>query len=169
MHPCVNILQPGLGVGDHGISVDPWFLVGDYPGLVNIVLAARKINDSMPEFVLQRIYEIMKEVGINEVNQVGIYGLTYKEDVDDLRESPTLQMIDCMNRHLAGGIKVYDPYIDTHVVDNQYFALDEFLNDVKLVVIMVGHSEIKEYIEKLIGKIVLDIRNICDLPNTYRL
>lgn len=169
MHPRVNILQPGPGVGGHCISVDPWFLVGDYPGLANIVLAARKINDSMPEFVLQRIYEIMKEVGINEVNQVGIYGLTYKEDVDDLRESPTLQMIDCMNRHLAGGIKVYDPYIDTHVVDNQYFALDEFLNDVKLVVIMVGHSEIKEHMEKLIGKIVLDTRNICDLPNTYRL
>ena len=62
-HPRVNILSPGPGVGGHCISVDPWFLVGDYPGLANIILAARKINDSMPEFVLERIHDIMKEKG----------------------------------------------------------------------------------------------------------
>ena len=60
-HPRVNILQPGPGVGGHCISVDPWFLVGDYPGLANIILAARKINDSMPDFVLERACEIMRE------------------------------------------------------------------------------------------------------------
>ena len=63
-HPRVNILSPGPGVGGHCISVDPWFLVGDYPGLANIILAARKINDGMPEFVLERIHDIMKNEGI---------------------------------------------------------------------------------------------------------
>ena len=62
-HPRVNILTPGPGVGGHCISVDPWFLVGDYPGLSNIILAARKINDSMPDFVLERIHNIMKGNG----------------------------------------------------------------------------------------------------------
>lgn len=68
--------------------------VGDYPGLANIILAARKINDSMPEFVLERISEIMDKEGINDVSKIGLYGLTYKEDVDDIRESPTLQLLN---------------------------------------------------------------------------
>lgn len=103
-HPRVNILSPGPGVGGHCISVDPWFLVGDYPGLANIILAARKINDGMPDFVLERIYDIMKEHNIKNVTRVGIYGLTYKENVDDMRESPTLQMLESMERHLTGGL-----------------------------------------------------------------
>ena len=137
LHPRVNILTPGPGVGGHCISVDPWFLVGDYPGLANIILAARKINDSMPEFVLERINEIMKENGLKDVTRVGLYGLTYKEDVDDIRESPTLQMLDCMERHLASGVKVYDPFISADIVPNQYHDLDAFLNDVDMVVVLV--------------------------------
>ena len=70
-HPRVNILTPGPGVGGHCISVDPWFLVGDYPGLSNIILAARKINDSMPDFVLERIHNIMKENGLTDVGTRG--------------------------------------------------------------------------------------------------
>ena len=161
MHPRVNILSPGPGVGGHCISVDPWFLVGDYPGLANIILAARKINDGMPEFVLGRIYEIMKKEGITDVSRVGLYGLTYKEDVDDMRESPTLQMLECMERHLAGGrVKVYDPYIEAEVVANQYHGLDAFLEDVDLVVVMAGHEEIRKNGNRLKGKIVLDTKNI---------
>ncbi len=169
-HPRVNILMPGPGVGGHCISVDPWFLVGDYPGLANIILAARKINDSMPEFVLERIADIMKENGIKRVSEVGLYGLTYKENVDDMRESPTLQMLDCMERHLAGGlVKVYDPYITVDMVNNQYHDLDSFLADVKLVVIMVGHDEIKDNENKLADKVVLDTRCICSLHGVYHL
>jgi len=168
-HPRVNILQPGPGVGGHCISVDPWFLVGDYPGLANIILAARKINDSMPEFVLGRINDIMKEKSIADVSRVGLYGLTYKENVDDVRESPTLQMLECMERHLASGIKVYDPWVKHDIVKNQYHDFDAFLNDVDMVVIMVGHSEIRENMDKLKEKIILDTRKICDMEGTYRL
>lgn len=169
-HPRVNILSPGPGVGGHCISVDPWFLVGDYPGLANIILAARKINDSMPDFVLERINSIMKEKRITDVRRVGLYGLTYKENVDDVRESPTLQMLESMERHLCGGrIKVYDPYVERDIVPNQYHSLDEFLADVDMVVLLVGHDEIKENMEKLRGKVVLDTRHICFLKGTYRL
>lgn len=168
-HPRVNILSPGPGVGGHCISVDPWFLVGDYPGLANIIKMARTINDSMPAFVLERIHTIMKENGITDVSKVGFYGLTYKENVDDVRESPTLQMLECMEKHLASGVKVYDPFIKKDMVANQYHDLDAFLNDVELVVLLVAHDEIKENMDKLQGKVILDTRNICKLPGTHTL
>lgn len=169
MHPRVNILQPGPGVGGHCISVDPWFLVGDYPSLTKVINESMKTNDSMPDFVLHRIYDIMKENSMNDVKRVGLYGLTYKENVDDMRESPTLQLLESQEHHLATGLKVYDPYIEKDVVANQYHSLDEFLKDVDFVVIMVKHNEIKENMDKLSDKIVLDCHNICNKPGVYHL
>ena len=169
MHPRVNILSPGPGVGGHCISVDPWFLVGDYPGLANIILAARKINDSMPEYVLERISEIMDDNGIDSASRVGLYGLTYKENVDDVRESPALQILECMKRHLARGVKVYDPYIHKNIVKNQYQDYMEFLNDVDMVVVMVGHDHMIRNMELLNGKVVLDTRNVCNRIDVYKL
>lgn len=169
MHPRVNILQPGPGVGGHCISVDPWFLVGDYPGLAKVIDESMKTNDGMPDFVLNRIYEIMQENGIRDVSRVGLYGLTYKENVDDMRESPTLQLLESQARHLAAPLKVYDPFITEDAVPNQYHDLDEFLADTDLVVIMVKHNEIKENMDKLSGKTVLDCHNICELPGVYHI
>lgn len=170
MHPRVNILQPGPGVGGHCISVDPWFLVGDYPSLAKVIDESMKTNDGMPDFVLNRIYEIMKENKITDISKVGLYGLTYKENVDDMRESPTLQMLESMERHLCGDlVKVYDPFITKDIVPNQYHDLDKFINDVEFVVLLVGHDEIKQNMDKLKGKVILDTRKICDLDGVYRL
>ena len=169
MHPRVNILQPGPGVGGHCISVDPWFLVGDYPSLAKVIDESMKTNDSMPDFVLNRIYEIMKEKGLTDITRVGLYGLTYKENVDDIRESPTLQLLESQERHLAAGLKVYDPLISKDVVKNQYHSLDSFLDAVDFVVIMVKHNEIKDNMEKLQGKVVLDCHHICNLPGVFHI
>ena len=169
MHPRVNILQPGPGVGGHCISVDPWFLVGDYPSLAKVIDESMKTNDGMPDFVLNRIYEIMKEKGLTDVSRVGLYGLTYKENVDDMRESPTLQLLESQERHLATGLKVYDPFITKDVVKNQYHDLDTFLADVDMVVVMVKHTEIRENVDKLAGKVVLDCHNVIDLPGVYHI
>lgn len=169
MHPRVNILQPGPGVGGHCISVDPWFLVGDYPSLAKVIDESMKTNDGMPDFVLNRIYEIMKEKGLTDVSRVGLYGLTYKENVDDMRESPTLQLLESQERHLATGLKVYDPFITKDVVKNQYHDLDTFLADVDMVVVMVKHTEIRENVNKLAGKVVLDCHNVIDLPGVYHI
>lgn len=169
MHPRVNILQPGPGVGGHCISVDPWFLVGDYPSIAKVIDESMKTNDSQPDFVLNRIYEIMKENSLTDVKRVGLYGLTYKENVDDMRESPTLQLLESQERHLATGLKVYDPFISKDVVANQYHDLDEFLSDIDMVVIMVKHDEIKDNIEKLKDKVVLDCHNIINLPAVYHI
>ena len=169
MHPRVNILSPGPGVGGHCISVDPWFLVGDYPGLANIILAARKINDSMPAFVLERMSSIMEERGITDLSRIGLYGLTYKENVNDIRESPTLQLLDCMKRHLARGVKVYDPYVNMAVAEGQCLDFDEFIRDVAFVVILVAHSQLLENLGALEGKIVLDTKNVYHREGVYRL
>lgn len=168
-HPRVNILQPGPGVGGHCISVDPWFLVGDYPSLAKVIDESMKTNDGMPDFVLNRIYEIMREKGLTDITRVGLYGLTYKENVDDCRESPTLQLIESQERHMANPLKSYDPFVKGDIVKNQYHDLDEFLTEVDMVVIMVGHNEIRENMNKLQGKIILDTRNICNIPEVYHL
>ena len=169
MHPRVNILQPGPGVGGHCISVDPWFLVGDYPQLSKVIGESMKINDSMPEYVLAKIADIMKEKGITDYKRVGLYGLTYKENVDDYRESPTLQMLEHQKSHLAETLKVYDPWIKKDIAKNQYHDFDEFLENIDLIVIMVKHDHIKDNWTKIKDKVILDCHNICPLDGVYKL
>jgi len=168
-HPRVNILQPGPGVGGHCISVDPWFLVGDYPDLTNLILTARKVNDSMPSHVLKRIRDIMREHKIHDVSKVGLYGLTYKENVDDTRESPTLQLLKRMDEHLAFGVKVFDPFVKERIVDHQFMNFEDFLNEIEILVIMVAHNHIKDNMDLVKNKIIFDTKNICGFDGVYKL
>lgn len=168
-HPRVNILQPGPGVGGHCISVDPWFLVGDYPEIVNVIKSAREVNDGQPAFVLERLQQIMKENNIEDLSKVGIYGLTYKENVDDIRESPTLQMLEIMGEEKANKVKVFDPHVNRDVVSNQYHDFDEFVKDVDIIILMNSHDHIKENINKIQDKILIDTKNICNTEKTYKL
>lgn len=165
MHPRVNILQPGPGVGGHCISVDPWFLVGDYPALTKVIAASMHTNDSQPLFVLQRIQAIMWENGITDTHRVGLYGLTYKENVDDTRESPTLQLIEKQKEALAEPLKSYDPWVTKDVVENQLHDFDAFLDGVDMVVVMVKHAHLIEHQDKLRGKVVLDCHNVIRLAD----
>lgn len=167
-HPRVNVLSPGPGVGGHCIAVDPWFLVGEHPGLANIILAARKINDSMPAYVIKRMRSIADKHAIH-ADRIGLYGLTYKENVNDIRDSPTIQLLECMRYHFMDGFKVYDPYVKEDVVPYQYHQLDEFLDAVSFIVLMVGHDEIVSHMDQLSSKIILDTRNICTIPGAYRI
>lgn len=168
-HPRVNILQPGPGVGGHCISVDPWFLVGDYPDLTNLILTARKINDAMPTHVLGRIRDIMREHNITDISKIGIYGLAYKENVDDTRESPTLQLLERMNEHLAFGVKVYDPHIKERIVDHQFMNFEDFINEIEILVIITAHDHIKNNLDLVKNKLILDTKNICNFDGVYKL
>ena len=170
-HPRVNILQPGPGVGGHCIPVDPWFLVGDYPEAANFIRLALQTNAGMPEYVLRRAYEVMRERNISDVSRVGIYGLTYKEDVDDVRESPTLQMLEAQAEHLGGAVmKVYDPWVESDVVLNQVHSMDEFLEGLEMVIVMVGHSEVKGRPEAFGGCVLIDPRDVMgNGSNVYKL
>lgn len=170
-HPRVNILQPGPGVGGHCIPVDPWFLVGDYPETANFIRLALQTNFSMPEYVLRRTREAMIDNRISCSSQVGIYGLTYKEDVDDVRESPTLQLLEAQANHLCDApMKVYDPWVDRDEVPGQVHSMEEFLDGLKLVIVMVGHSEIKGKPEVFGNRIIVDPRNVMGSgKNIYKL
>ncbi|MDR1559786.1 MAG: nucleotide sugar dehydrogenase [Clostridiales bacterium] len=169
MHPRVNILQPGPGVGGHCISVDPWFLVGDYPLEARLIHEARKINDSMPMYVLERVREIMAENNISDTSRVGFYGISYKEDVDDVRESPTLQLMDLVKTCMGNPPKVFDPMLCERVTPSQYMDFNEFIRDVDFVVIMVGHSHLAGHQREMNDKIVLDTRNVYHREGAYRL
>lgn len=166
MHPRVNILSPGPGVGGHCISVDPWFLVGDYPELTKVIGASMTVNDTMPDFVLQRILDIAKENGISDLSRIGLYGLTYKENVDDYRESPTIQLLE---RAGTEQFKSYDPFIKNDIVKNQYHSFENFIGDIDMIVVMVGHDEIKQNFESIKDKVVLDTRKVCISDKVYRI
>ncbi|MBO4343293.1 MAG: nucleotide sugar dehydrogenase, partial [Clostridia bacterium] len=169
MHPRVNILNPGPGVGGHCIPVDPWFLVGDYPELAKVIGEALEVNESMPAFVLEKAKEIMRKEGKADLSKIGLYGIAYKENVDDYRESPTLQMLEYCKEKYNLSLKSYDPYIKKDVCENQYHDFDEFLKDTDFVIIMVGHDEIKTESawEKLRNKTVLDTRRAIKKDGVY--
>lgn len=166
MHPRVNILQPGPGVGGHCIPVDPWFLVGDYPNTANLIKCAMEINENMPDYVLEKAYFIAKENNV-KTNRIGIYGLTYKENVDDIRESPSLQLIEKHLKHLGSNLVCYDPFVKKQIVEDQFFDLNTFLDNVDFVIVMVKHDEIKDNLKLFEKKIVLDTQNI--IPSAFRL
>jgi UDP-N-acetyl-D-mannosaminuronic acid dehydrogenase len=149
--------------------VDPWFLVGDYPQLATVTAAAMHMNAEMPKFVLKRIRKIMGEHGMTDLSRVGLYGLAYKANVDDCRESPGLQLQQVVNDFCAMTLPSYDPYVKAEILSNQHHALDAFLAQVDLVVILVGHEEIRRNAPALKGKIVLDCCNLPELTDAYHL
>ena len=111
----------------------------------------------------------MRDHYISDISKIGLYGLTYKENIDDIRESPTLQLIERMEDHLAFGMKVYDPYVKERVVKHQFMNFEDFINEIEILVIMTAHDHIVENIELLKGKLILDTRNICKINGVYKL
>ena len=108
--------------------------------------------------------------GITDCSRVGLYGITYKENVDDIRESPTLQLLGVQERHLANPLKSFDPFFtDKAVAPNQILDFDQFVEEVDMVVIMVKHSHILKNWDKLKGKVILDCHNICPIEGTYHI
>lgn len=118
-HPRVNILQPGPGVGGHCIAVDPWFIVSSAPDLSRLIRTAREINDSKPAWVLDKMRSavgahLMQNPGktASEVT-IAIYGLAFKPDIDDLRESPALEIARNLVREHGGPLMVVEPHVET--------------------------------------------------------
>src|SRR5205085_4647330 len=103
-HPRVNVLKPGPGVGGHCIAVDPWFLVGAARELAQVIRVSRQVNDGMPEHVVERLAEI-----VSPPQPVALLGVTYKAEVDDVRESPALRVAElAMERGYA--VRICDPH-----------------------------------------------------------
>jgi UDP-N-acetyl-D-mannosaminuronic acid dehydrogenase len=158
-HLRVNIHQPGPGVGGHCLAVDPWFIVEKNPDLARIIKLARETNDSMPQFVFNKIENILKN--IKGVKKVTILGITYKSNIDDTRESPIINLIGLLEKHNYK-ISVVDPYVKEfrYKVEN----VAEAANDSDLLVLAVNHKNFKELDfdtldKKMRNQIILDTRN----------
>ena len=160
-HPRVNIHQPGPGVGGHCIAVDPWFIVEKEPSLANMIHLARTTNDGMPTFVADRIASILDGIADPKVT---ILGVTYKPDVDDMRESPILHLEEIL-RSRGVNVTAYDPFvIGKPGITND---LDEAAKDSDLLLLGVHHHQFKELDFEALGKLMrhrnfFDTRNFAD-------
>ena len=141
LHPRVNILSPGPGVGGHCISVDPWFLVESAPDLTPLIRTAREVNDSQPEFVLNQVEKIL---GNLHGKTIAAFGLAYKPDVDDFRESPAVHCVELLQK--AGvKVRVLEPFLKGKIPGIKTFATAaETVQATDLILLLVNHSAFKD-------------------------
>jgi UDP-N-acetyl-D-mannosaminuronic acid dehydrogenase len=161
-HPRVNILKPGPGVGGHCIAVDPWFLVDAAPDQALLIQTARNVNDSMPGHVVRKIRSAASAL---ESPVIACLGLAFKPDVEDLRESPALEVAHKVAEEKLGRLLVVEPFIDelplglSETGARLVADMEKAMAEANIVVMLVNHtafSGIKP--EWLKGKILIDTR-----------
>jgi len=164
-HPRINILQPGPGVGGHCIAVDPWFIVSKTPEQAQLIHTARKVNDAKPEWVINKV-----KIAISDFLQanpdktakdvtIACYGLAFKPDIDDLRESPAMLITERIALMHAGQVFVIEPNIESIDNDNmRLVTVDESLIKADIHVMLVDHKQFKEI--KIIDSSIIDTKGI---------
>lgn len=163
-HPRVNIHTPGPGVGGHCIAVDPWFLVELDPEKSKIIHLARKTNDGMPSYTAQLTANILEAKGITN-SKIAIFGLAFKGNIDDMRESPSLEVVEQFT-HRNFNVTAYDPHIKVNNIAEQTQNAEEALKDASALVILTEHQAFKDLDPKTLtsmkNKIVVDTKNCVD-------
>lgn len=164
-HPRVNILQPGPGVGGHCIAVDPWFIVSSVPEEARIIKMAREVNDSKPEWVIKKVKEALDG---NTDAIVAALGIAFKNDIDDLRESPSLNIVKQLGQENPQmDIRVVEPNVN--VLPDSLAAipnvsqqdLDTAIAEADLILLLVNHKEFVALdTTKLQGKTVIDTKGV---------
>lgn len=156
-HPRVNIHQPGPGVGGHCLAIDPYFICAKAPETAKIIRLSRDTNKSMPAYVVDKVGMLLKDI---ENPKIAAFGVTYKGNVDDVRESPSFEIVEMLKAH-GYNVQVYDP----HVENPEYVDLDTAVSDASLVVVLTDHNEYKNMDHKHIASLMktpmlFDTRNI---------
>ena len=141
-HPRVNILQPGPGVGGHCIAVDPWFIVASAPDEARVIRTAREVNDGKPDWVVSRARDMVSDI---EAPVIACFGLAFKPNVDDLRESPALEVTQRLAKAGLGTVLAVEPHIDTLPGDLaaagvELADFDDALGRADLAVLLVDHQ-----------------------------
>ena len=163
-HPRVNILQPGPGVGGHCIAVDPWFIVDSAPAEARLIRTARQVNDNKPHYVMSKVFENIKDM---DNPKIACLGLAFKPDIDDLRESPSLQITVKLAAASKARILAVEPNV--HELPKALQGLDnvvfmdymEAIREADVILLLVDHKEFKALdADALQGKIVIDTRGI---------
>jgi UDP-N-acetyl-D-mannosaminuronic acid dehydrogenase len=163
LHPRVKILNPGPGVGGHCISVDPWFLVESAPDLSKLILRARQVNDAQPEFVVELV---KKALGRDLAGKrVAALGLAYKPDVDDLRESPAVEVVHLLTKE-GVAVKAFEPFKPEAGLPGveAVLTLDLALKDADAVLLLVSHSEFRQFSPETL-KTITPARVLIDTVN----
>ncbi|MEY4467905.1 MAG: UDP-N-acetyl-D-mannosamine dehydrogenase, partial [Pseudomonadota bacterium] len=150
-HPRVKILQPGPGVGGHCIAVDPWFIVSSNPEEARIIKTAREVNDGKPNWIIEKVKKAIKTVSDQRPNQsdkelnIACLGLTFKANIDDLRESPSLAIVTQIANEASGSLMVVEPNISElpEELTGKARLIDvaEALEKADIVVILVAHEQ----------------------------
>lgn len=165
-HPRVNILQPGPGVGGHCIAVDPWFIVDKSPKAARLIRAAREVNDSKPHFVIDKVKAAAAKINNPKI---ACLGLAFKADIDDLRESPSVEIVQHLIEMKLGELLVAEPHIDTlpaNLAGENICLMDdqEAVAKADIVLLLVNHQAFKDIgIGALAGKVVIDTRGLWDI------
>ncbi|WP_442596795.1 nucleotide sugar dehydrogenase [Neobacillus sp. D3-1R] len=164
-HPRVNIHLPGPGVGGHCIAVDPWFMVELQPDLAKMIHLARTTNDSMPEYTANKAKRILDAKGIQHP-RVAAFGLAFKANIDDMRESPSMEVLHHM-KELKLDLSAYDPHIKENKFEQQTQSLEEAVSHSDLIVVLTEHQQFKDlnpasFADKMRTKLVLDTKNCLD-------
>jgi UDP-N-acetyl-D-mannosaminuronic acid dehydrogenase len=167
-HPRVNILQPGPGVGGHCIAVDPWFIVSSAPKTARLIRTAREVNDGKPHWVVDKVRAALREIrddtGRKNVT-VAILGLSFKPDIDDLRESPAMEIASHVSELSDVTALCVEPNIET-IPDQlaeraSLTSLDDALDRADLVVLLVDHRSFKAIDKsRLSAKRLVDTRGV---------
>ena len=162
-HPRVNILQPGPGVGGHCIAVDPWFLVAGAPDAARLVRTAREVNDHKAVHTEGKIRALLDAA---PGGKVALLGLAFKPDIDDFRESPALEIAECLSHTHGDRILVVEPFTDELPSafagsGAELVTLDAALRQAEIVVVLVDHTAFKHLTPAdLAGKLVFDTRGM---------
>lgn len=143
LHPRINILSPGPGVGGHCISVDPWFFVETAPELTSLIYHARKVNDEQPYFVVNKVRQALGEL---KNKKIATLGLAYKPDVDDLRESPANEVVHLLQQEGAQ-VKAWEPFKPDAVMKgiNMASSLEDAIKDADAILLLVKHTEFANF------------------------
>ena len=149
-HPRVNVLQPGCGVGGHCIAIDPWFIVNKAPETTKLLQAARAVNDSKSKWVLKKIHEAIAahQTEYGAIPLIACLGITFKANVDDVRESPALDIVANLAEKYPQQVLVVEPNLKSlpTVLQNkpiQHIRLDQAFKEADLLVLLVEHKEFK--------------------------
>ncbi|WNO60672.1 UDP-N-acetyl-D-mannosamine dehydrogenase [Rheinheimera sp. MMS21-TC3] len=162
-HPRVNILSPGPGVGGHCIAVDPWFIVDSAPEQAQIIRKAREINDSKPHFVINKVKQAADQF---KKPVIACLGLAFKADIDDLRESPALDIAMHLLNDNIGEIVLVEPNIKKlpnkyAAFDNALTSLPQALEKANILLVLVDHKQFKTlHLTDVASKVVIDTRGI---------
>ncbi len=163
LHPRVQILKPGPGVGGHCIAVDPWFIVDAAPQEARLIRTAREVNDAKAYYVLAKIRALIEA---HPDRTVACLGLTFKANVDDLRESPALEIVEALAASFGDRIGVVEPFVEQlpeclTQLAVRHMDLDEALSENAIVVLLVDHDVFRQLNPgRLTGAIVYDTRGI---------